>query len=407
MPRVQSLSRRAWLNDAAGALGFASLQGCRLLRPRSAAARVGILHSLSGNMALSESPLRDAEMMAVEEINAQGGVFGRPVETIIEDAGSDPERFAAKAEELLVDRQVCSVFGGWTSASRKAMLPVFEKHNGLLWYPLQYEGNECSANIFYGGAAPNQQIQPAVSWLLTQGRKRFFLAGSDYLFPRTANIIMRKQLEAEGGTVVGEEYVPLGGRDFDAMIAAIRKDPPDVIFSTINGDSNVYFFRALRKQGITADRIPVMMASVAEAEVRTLGVDLVGGHYACWNYFQSIDSPENRGFIERFRKRYGRYRVTDDPIETAYSQVHLWARAVTKAGFLEPEAIRKAAPGLEFASPGGKIRIDEHNHHTWKPFYIGQINEAGQFDIRYSSPSLMAPEPWSQALNPGKACSLG
>lgn len=402
--------RRQFLRGAASALALvstqASTQSCGSLRPARSTARVGILHSLSGTMAVSESPLRDAEMLAIEEINANGGVLGRTIEPFIEDAGSDPERFASRAEELLVDRKVCSVFGGWTSLSRKAMLPAFEKHGGLLWYPLQYEGNECSGSIFYGGATPNQQIEPAVDWLLSERRRRFFLAGSDYLFPRTANFIIRAKLEAGNGEVTGEAYVPLGGTDFDSMIAAIQRDRPDVIFNTINGSSNMQFFNALRKAGITAQSTPVMMASVAEAEVRTIGPDLIAGHYGCWNYFQSLNTPENLGFIKRFRARYGPYRVTDDPIETAYSQVYLWAKAVAKAGSLEPAAIRKAAPGLEFVSPGGLIRIDKSNHHTWKRFHIGQINDNGQFDIRYDSPDLIRPEPWSKALNPDKSCDL-
>jgi urea transport system substrate-binding protein len=399
--------RRRFLQGAGSALALAAAtQSCGIIRAGRSTIKVGILHSLSGTMAVSESPLRDAEMLAIEEINRNGGVLGRTIEPIVEDAGSDPERFRDLAEQLLTEDQVSSVFGGWTSDSRKAMLPVFEKHGGLLWYPLQYEGNECSGSVFYGGGTPNQQIEPAVSWLLSERRTRFFLAGSDYLFPRTANFIIRSKLEAGNGEVTGEAYVPLGGTDFEAMVAAIRRDPPDVIFNTINGSSNMQFFHALRVAGFTPKNMAVMMASVAEAEVRTIGSDLIAGYYSCWNYFQSLKTKENTGFINRFRKRYGPYRVTDDPIETAYSQVYLWAKAVAKAGSIDPIAIRKAAPGLEFESPGGLIRIDKSNHHTWKRLHIGQINDTGQFDLVYSSPDLIRPDPWSQALNPGKTCNL-
>lgn len=399
-------TRRQFLRAAGALTGLAAGQACRLLPGGRARVRVGILHSLSGDMAISESPLRDAEIMAIEEINAAGGLLGRPVEAVVEDASSDPARFATQAEVLLRDERVCSVFGGWTSASRKAMLPVFARYGGLLWYPLQYEGNECADCVFYGGATPNQQIQPAVSWLLNRHHRRFYLVGSDYIFPRTANRIIRAQLNGTGAQVAGEQYVPLGGSDFTAIIADIRRQAPDVIFSTINGDSNLYFFRQLARAGITPAQLPVMMVSVAECEVREIGVDVTAGHYACWNYFQSVDTPANRRFVARFQARYGPYRVTDDPIESAYSQVHLWAEAVRKAGSIEPRAIRVAAPGREFQSPGGGIRIDDHNHHTWKPVHVGQINAAGQFDILYSSPGQLEPVPWSKALYPERTCEL-
>ncbi|HYM09647.1 MAG TPA: urea ABC transporter substrate-binding protein [Bryobacterales bacterium] len=366
--------------------------------------KVGVMHSLSGTMAISETSLRDVELMAIAEINAKGGLLGRKVEPIVEDPASDWPTFAEKSKKLLLRDKVCSVFGCWTSASRKAVLPVFEKNNGLLWYPVQYEGNECSHNVFYTGAAPNQQIGPAVTWLLKNRGKKFYLLGSDYVFPRTANLIIKAQLKHEGGMLAGEEYTPLGHMEYSTVVNKIRAARPDVVFSTINGDSNVAFYKQLRNAGITANDIPVMAVSVAEDEVRGIGGSVAEGHYASWNYYQSVNTPENKVFVDKFKSKYGKNRVTDDPIEAAYFQVHLWAQAVKKAGSIEVDAIRAGALGQEFKAPEGMVKLDPNNQHTWKTVRIGKIRSDGQFDIVWSTPGPVRPEPWNKLLYPHRDC---
>lgn len=400
------ISRRNFLKTAsyAAMAACAGMAGCRSM---DEPVQVGILHSLSGTMAISEAALRDAAMLAIEEINQAGGLLGRSIVPIVEDSASDLLRFQDRAEKLLVQDKVCSIFGCWTSASRKAVLPVLEKHNGLLWYPVQYEGNECSRNVIYTGSTPSQQIIPALTWLQKQGRRRFYLLGSDYIFPRIANQIVRLHLHNSGGTVVGEQYVPLGSRDFAASLKEIRMARPDVVFSTINGDGNRGFYKQFREAGITAKDLPVMAMSLAEAEVRSIGTALTEGHLASWSYFQSVDTPENRRFVAAFKDRYGDRRVTDDPIEAAYFQVHLWASAVAKAGSTETDAIRAGAAGQKYSAPQGPVFIDARNRHTWKMARIGEIQANGQFNMLYSSPEPLRPDPWEPALNSGRNCEWG
>lgn len=356
--------------------------------------KVGILHSLSGTMAISEVSLRDAELMAIEEINESGGLLGKKIEPVIEDGASDWPTFAEKAKKLLQKDKVVTIFGGWTSASRKAMLPVVEQNNGLLWYPVQYEGMESSPNIFYTGATTNQQIVPAVSWLLQNKGKKFFLLGSDYVFPRTANKIIKAQLKAEGGQLVGEEYTPLGHTDYSTIISKIKDVKPDVVFNTLNGDSNVAFFKQLKDAGITAKDLTVMSVSIAEEEIRGIGGDVLAGHLAVWNYFQSTDTPENKVFVEKYKKKYGKDRVTDDPIEAAYFAVHLWAEAVKKAGSFDVDKVKKAADGIEYKAPGGTVKIDGETQHTWKIVRIGEIQPDGQFKELWNSGEAVKPDPY-------------
>ncbi|HEV2121866.1 MAG TPA: transporter substrate-binding protein, partial [Chloroflexota bacterium] len=277
--------------------------------------KVGILHSLSGTMAISEKSVRDATLLAIEEINKVGGVTGKKLEPVIEDGASDWPTFAEKSKKLIQSDKVACVFGCWTSASRKAVLPVFESLKGLLWYPVQYEGLEASPNIFYTGAAPNQQIVPAVEYLLKEGRKKMYLLGSDYVFPRTANEIIKAQLTAQSGTLVGEEYTPLGHTDYSTVIAKILAAKPDVVFNTLNGDSNVAFFKQFKDAGNTPDKIQTLSVSVAEEEVRGIGAANMTGHLASWNYYQTTDTPANKKFVEAYKAKYGPTRVTDDPIE--------------------------------------------------------------------------------------------
>jgi urea transport system substrate-binding protein len=371
--------------------------------------KVGILHSQTGTMAISETSLRDMELMAIEEINATSGVLGRPVEAIVEDPRSRfTELFPKKARKLLLEDKVAVVFGCWTSVSRKAVLPVFEEHNGLLFYPVQYEGNESSRNVVYTGAVPNQQILPAIDWLLSPAggsKKRFYLLGSDYIFPRTANYIIVKYLQSRGIQVVGETYTPLGHREYKPTVPAIKMADPDVIFSTVNGDSNVSFYDELAAAGITAERIPVVATSVGEDELRSLLPSRVQGHLAAWNYFQSIDTPRNKEFVSRFREEHGWDRVTDDPIEAAYFQVYLWKLAVEKAGSVDVDKVRESfRDDIEFDAPGGKVKLDPKTHHTYKRFRMGKVRDDRQFDIIYEASEWTEPNPYPQVAFPGWHC---
>ncbi|MGF9714859.1 urea ABC transporter substrate-binding protein [Paenibacillus naphthalenovorans] len=355
---------------------------------------VGVLHSLTGTMSISEVSVRDSTIMAIEEINQAGGVLGKQLKPIVEDGASDWPTFAEKTKKLLQKDKAVVIFGGWTSASRKAVLPVVEQNKGLFFYPVQYEGLEASPNIFYTGATTNQQIVPAVTWLLENKGKKFFLLGSDYVFPRTANKIIKEQLKAEGGTLIAEEYTPLGHTDYNTIISKIKKDKPDVVFNTLNGDSNVAFFKQLKDAGITAQDLTTLSVSVAEEEIRGIGASVLEGHYAAWNYFQTTNTPENTKFVEAYKAKYGNDRVTGDPIEAGYFGVYLWAEAVKKAGSFEADKVREAAKGLEFNAPGGKVKIDGDNQHVYKTVRIGQIQADGQFKEVWNSGQPVKPDPF-------------
>ncbi|GCL70688.1 urea ABC transporter substrate-binding protein [Paenibacillus naphthalenovorans] len=355
---------------------------------------VGVLHSLTGTMSISEVSVRDSTIMAIEEINQAGGVLGKQLKPIVEDGASDWPTFAEKTKKLLQKDKAVVIFGGWTSASRKAVLPVVEQNKGLFFYPVQYEGLEASPNIFYTGATTNQQIVPAVTWLLENKGKKFFLLGSDYVFPRTANKIIKEQLKAEGGTLIAEEYTPLGHTDYNTIISKIKKDKPDVVFNTLNGDSNVAFFKQLKDAGITAQDLTTLSVSVAEEEIRGIGASVLEGHYAAWNYFQTTNTPENTKFVEAYKAKYGNDRVTGDPIEAGYFGVYLWAEAVKKAGSFEVDKVREAAKGLEFNAPGGKVKIDGDNQHVYKTVRIGQIQADGQFKEVWNSGQPIKPDPF-------------
>lgn len=369
--------------------------------------KVGILHSLSGTMAISEKSVVDAEQLAIEEINKAGGILGKKIEPIVEDGNSDWPTFAEKAKKLIDQDKVVTVFGCWTSASRKAVLPVFESKNHQLWYPVQYEGQECSKNIFYTGAAPNQQIEPAVDWLLENKGKKFFLVGSDYVFPRTANTIIKAQLAAKQGEVVGEDYIPLGGTEVTPIIAKIKAALPDggVIFNSLNGDSNVAFFKQLQGAGLTPDKYPTMSVSIAEEEVKAIGVEYLKGHYAAWNYFMTVDTPANKKFVEAFKAKYGKDRVTNDPMEAAYIMVYLWKQAVEKAGTADDlDKVRMAALGQSFDAPEGKVTM-ENNHHISKFVRIGEVAEDGMFKIVFETKEAVKPVPWNQYVAETKGYS--
>lgn len=356
--------------------------------------KIGVLHSLTGTMAISETSVVDATLLAIEEINKNGGLLGRKIEPIVADGRSDLSTFAKEAERLLKEEKVAVVFGCWTSASRKIVKKIFEKFNHLLFYPVQYEGLERSPNIVYTGAAPNQQIIPAIKWCFDNLGKNFFLVGSDYVFPRTANTIIKDQVTALRGEILGEEYILLGDKDFAGLVQKIVDTKPDVIINTVNGDSNIYFFKELRRAGITPKKIPTMSFSIAEEEIRTLSIENLVGDYASWNYFQSIDTDENKVFIEKFKKKYGTDRVTDDPIEAGYFGVHLWAQAVREAGTANVNEVRKTIRDQSINAPEGMVYINSKNLHTWKTVRIGKIREDGQFDIVWSSEKPVRPVPY-------------
>lgn len=363
--------------------------------------KVGILHSLSGTMAISEVSVKDATLLAIQEINANGGVLGKQLEPIIEDGASDWPTFAEKARKLIQQDGVAVVFGCWTSASRKAVLPVFEELNGLLFYPVQYEGLEASPNIFYTGAEPTQQIIPGVDYLVNElGAQSIYLLGSDYVFPRTANLIIKAQLEHLGVTLAGEEYVPLGGTEFSTIISKIQEAQPDAIFNTLNGDSNVAFFKQFKDAGFTAETLPVMSVSVAEEEVRGIGPENIAGHYTAWNYYQTTDTPENEAFVAAYKAAYGEDRVTSDPIEAGYFGVYLWKEMVEKAGSVAVDDVRAAAQSgeISFQAPEGLVKVDPENQHTWKIVRIGKINESGLIDEVWSSGEAVRPDPFLQNI---------
>jgi urea transport system substrate-binding protein len=371
--------------------------------------KVGILHSLSGTMAISEKSVVDAEQLAIEEINKAGGVLGKQIIPIVEDGKSDWPTFNEKAKKLIDQDKVVTVFGCWTSSSRKAVLETFETKKHMLWYPVQYEGQECSQNVFYTGAAPNQQIEPSVDWLLkTYPGKAFFLVGSDYVFPKTANSIIKAQLAAKGGKVVGEEYIPLGNNEVTSVIAKIKKALPKggIIYNSLNGDTNVAFFKQLQGAGMTADKYPSMSVSIAEEEVQSIGPQYLKGHFAAWNYFQTVDTPASKKFAAAFKAKYGEKRVVNDPMEAAYTMVYLWKQAVETAKTYEDlEKVRAAAIGQSFEAPNGKVVMNV-NHHISKIVRIGKVREDGLFEIINSTPAAVEPVPWNQyiAETKGYAC---
>jgi urea transport system substrate-binding protein len=321
--------------------------------------------------------------------------MGRPVEAVIEDGASEGPTFARKAEKLITHDQVSALFGCWTSASRKRVRQVVEKHDHLLFYPVQYEGLEQSPNIVYTGAAPNQQIIPAVLWCCAfLKKKRLFLIGSDYVFPRAANAIIRDQIATLGAEIVGEEYLLLGCTETRAVVEKIVHANADVILNTINGDSNLAFFRALRRAGIVPASVPTISFSITEEELASLGARDIAGDYAAWNYFQSIDHRRNLAFVARFQKRFGAGRVLTDPMEAAYVAVHLWAQAAAQAGSPEPEAVRRAIGRQHYDAPEGTVRIDPDTQHIHKFIRIGRVTEEGRFEVVYSSEQPIAPVPY-------------
>jgi len=356
---------------------------------------VGLLHSQTGPMAVSERSMIDAEVLALEEINRSGGLLGRPVRWVIADGASDGSTFARQAESLIRDHAVSVIFGCWTSASRKSVLPIVESHDHLLVYPMAYEGMESSANIIYTGAAPNQQITPAVQWChATMGARRFFLVGSDYIWPHCVNRIVADQLAGLDAELVGEEYLPFGSTDADALAARIAATKPDVILSTVVGDSARPFARAIRAAGLASQTTPIVTFAVAENELRGPAAADMVGDYAAWNYFQSLDRPENQAFVKAFKTRFGGDRTTSDVTVASYNGVRLWAQAVREAETADVRPVRNTMRHQSMNAPEGVIAIDPDTQHIWRPVFIGRIRTDGQFDIVWTSRTAVRPVPF-------------
>ncbi len=373
--------------------------------------KVGILHSLSGTMAISETALKDTALMTIDQINAKGGVMGRPLEAVVVDPASNWPLFAEKARQLITQDKVSVVFGCWTSVSRKSVLPVFEELNSLLFYPVQYEGEELSKNVFYTGAAPNQQAIPAVEYLMSKeggGAKRFVLLGTDYVYPRTTNKILRAFLHSKGiqDKDIDEKYTPFGHSDYQTIVADIKKfaaGGKTAVVSTINGDSNVPFYKELGNQGLKATDVPVVAFSVGEEELRGVDTKPLVGHLAAWNYFMSVKNPENDGFINKWaayakaKKLPGSDKpLTNDPMEATYIGIYMWKQAVEKAKTFDIDKVIPAVGGQTFAAPSGfTVKMDEKNHHLHKPVLIGEVKADGQFNVVWKTKGPIKAQPWS------------
>ena len=382
--------------------------------------KVGVLHSLSGTMAISETVLKDVTLMAIDEINAKGGVLGKKLEAVVVDPASNWPLFAEKARQLISQDKVSVVFGCWTSVSRKSVLPVFEELNNLLFYPVQYEGEELSKNVFYTGAAPNQQAIPAVEYLMSKdggGAKRWVLLGTDYVYPRTTNKILRAFLKSKGvkDSDIDEKYTPFGHSDYQTIVADIKKfaaGGKTAVVSTINGDSNVPFYKELGNAGLKAKDVPVVAFSVGEEELRGVDTKPLVGHLAAWNYFMSQKNPSN----DEFKKKWAAYAkekklpnadkpLTNDPMEAAYIGINMWKQAVEKAKSTDTDKVIAAMAGQTFKAPSGiTSKMDEKNHHLHKSVFIGEVKADGQFNVVWKTPGPVKAKPWSPyiAENKGK-----
>ncbi|GAA0369994.1 urea ABC transporter substrate-binding protein [Micromonospora gifhornensis] len=356
--------------------------------------KVGLLNSLSGTMAISEVTVRDSIMLAIEEINTAGGVLGKKIQPVGEDGASDWPTFAEKAEKLIREDRVAAVFGCWTSASRKAVKPVFEKHKALLFYPVQYEGLEQSPYIFYTGATTNQQIVPGLDYLKAQGAKSLYLVGSDYVFPRTANKIIKAYAEANGMTVLGEEYAPLGSTEFGTITNKVKSSGADAVFNTLNGDSNVAFFKEYKSAGLTATSMPVVSVSIAEEEVKSIGTQYLEGQLTAWNYYQTTPGAANEKFVAAYKAKYGKDKPTSDPMEAAYVSVYLWKAMVEKAGTFEVEQVRKASDGITFEAPEGLVTVDGATQHIAKTARVGKVGPDGLITEVWNSGKPITPDPY-------------
>ena len=407
------MKRRSFIHALALAAGLVSAGlGAADALAQQKTIKVGILHSLSGTMAISETSLKDVALMTIDEINAKGGVMGYKLEAVVVDPASNWPLFAEKARQLITQDKVAVVFGCWTSVSRKSVLPVFEELIGLLFYPVQYEGEELSKNVFYTGAAPNQQAIPAVEYLMSKdggGAKRFVLLGTDYVYPRTTNKILRAFLYSKGvkETDIDEKYTPFGHSDYQTIVADIKKfaaGGKTAVISTINGDSNVPFYKELGAQGLKATDVPVVAFSVGEEELRGVDTKPLVGHLAAWNYFMSLKNPTNDAFKKEWADYAKKMKIpaqmdkplTNDPMEATYIGMHMWKQAVEKAKSFDSDKVIAAMAGQPFKAPDGfTIKMDEKNHHLHKPVFIGEVKGDGQFNVVWKTPGPIRAQPWS------------
>jgi len=405
-----NMNRRQLL-QASGAVALSCTSISTAFSQSKEPIKVGILHSLSGTMAISETALKDTALMTIDQINAKGGVMGRPLEAVVVDPASNWPLFAEKARQLITQDKVAVVFGCWTSVSRKSVLPVFKELNHLLFYPVQYEGEELEKNVFYTGAAPNQQAIPATEYLMSKdggAAKRFFLLGTDYVYPRTTNKILRAFLKSKGVSEkdIEEIYTPFGHSDYQTIVANVKKfagGGKTCVISTINGDSNVPFYKELGNAGLKAKDVPVVAFSVGEEELRGVDTKPLIGHLAAWNYFMSLKNPVNETFIKSY-KDYAKAKnlpnadkvVTNDPMEATWIGMNLWKQAVEKAKSTEPDAVIAAVGGQSIAAPCGfTVKMDEKNHHLHKPVFIGEVRADGQFNVVWKTPGPVRAAPWS------------
>ena len=408
---MQRSTRRFALKALTAAVALTGLSVLPAHAQTGGTIKVGILHSLSGTMAISETVLKDTVLMAIDEINAKGGVMGKKLEPVIVDPASNWPLFAEKTKQLLGQDKVAVIFGCWTSVSRKSVLPVVEEMNGLLFYPVQYEGEELSKNVFYTGAAPNQQAIPAVDYLMSKaggGAKRWVLLGTDYVYPRTTNKILRAYLKTKGvaDKDIDEKYTPFGHSDYQTIVADVKKfsqGGKTAVVSTINGDSNVPFYKELGNAGLKAKDVPVVAFSVGEEELRGVDTKPLVGHLAAWNYFQSIKSPANTEFIKKWsayavaKKLPGADKpLTNDPMEATYIGINMWKQAVEKAKSTDTDKVIAAMAGQTFNAPSGIVsKMDEKNHHLHKSVFIGEIKADGQFNVVWKTPGPVKAKPWS------------
>ncbi len=407
-----SIKRRDFLKGtaalgAAASVGFPHIwiKDASLARAAGGEIKVGVLFSLTGTTAIIEESLHKATLLAIEEINAQGGINGMKIVPIEEDPASDPATFADKARKLVLSDRCVSVFGSYTSASRKAVLPVFEKRNNLYWYPTLYEGRECSKNVIYTGAVPNQQQDEFIPWLIKNFGPKFYLIGSNYIYPKEENNYCKTLLAKHGGEVVGEEYVPLGHSEFSSVINKFRNLQPNVIFSTVVGDSVVALHRQYRAAGLDPAKMPMASLTTSENEIAAMGGDAAAGHFTSAPYFMVHKSPENERFVEAYRKRWGGDKVTHFVSEPTYFQVHLFKQAVEKLDpkDIDPTTIREAVKGTEMIAPQGKVRIEQDNLHTWLWPKIAMAKPDGQFEVLVESKEWIKPDPY--AAYPGQMCT--
>ena len=354
--------------------------------------KIGLLHSLTGVMAISELPLVDSEVWAIDEINSRGGVLGHKITYTLEDGASNPDTFAKKAEKLITEQNIQVIFGGWNSHVRKSIKQVVERHNSLLWYPIQYEGLEQSDNIIYTGSTLNQQIIPLIEWCLEQNWQKYYLLGSDYIYPIVTNNLIKSILAHNNKDVIQEKYVPLDNTEFSEIVIDLKQNKPEILINTLNGESNVHFFNQLLEGGIRSHDFSLISTSIAEHECKQWGVPITD-HYLCWSYFQSLDTPENKALIHRFKKRYGKDRVLSDPIVTAYLQIFMWSQLVESAGSFDVDAIKKISTEQSFKTASGETWIRSNNHVT-KKMYIGKSNDKGLFDIIRETDDCLEPLPW-------------